>query len=342
MGHLDKRKQGIRSTKSPAVNTIPNPMEEPPQFPLNDKTNMVFMTMVDIQDQTGHFPLTSNKGNNYVVMLYTVDANHIKSYPIKSRHRSELLCAYNDVYSYRHRSLLHKLDNESSRNVEAFITENNASFQYTPPEIHRTNITEHAIRTWKNHFVAIGSGVAKLYCLSNWCKDLEQTDITLNMMRPCTQNPNLSAHEALEGMFSLQAARHGAIMPSKPVHQSHYGHWSCPSNRYIHFYSPYPAHTNHQRNADCIAKAIKNLENAINGRPPTHQNELEAIDKICNLITSCQVTPGLWCHKWCPVTFSLVVDDFGIKTVGLKHTKNLKEALQKYYTISVECTCKLF
>ncbi|KAL7474432.1 hypothetical protein ACHAW6_000402, partial [Cyclotella cf. meneghiniana] len=27
----------------------------------------------------------------------------------------------------------------------------------------------------------------------------------------------------------------------------------------------------------------------------------------------CQFTPGLWHHKWRPVTFSLVDDDFGVK-----------------------------
>ncbi|KAL7479396.1 hypothetical protein ACHAW6_005128 [Cyclotella cf. meneghiniana] len=56
----------------------------------------------------------------------------------------------------------------------------------------------------------------------------------------------------------------------------------------------------------------------------------------------CQFTPGLWCHKWHPVTFSLVVDDFGIKTVGLIHAKHLKEALQQYYTVYVDWTGQLF
>ena len=131
-----------------------NPIAAPPQLPLNDKTNMVFMTMVDIQgqlytDQTGRFPITSNRGNNYVVIFYTVDANHIKTYPIKSHHRSELLRAYNDVHSYLcmwgYQPQLHKLDNESSCDVKTFITDNNASFQYTPPKIHWTNIMERAI-----------------------------------------------------------------------------------------------------------------------------------------------------------------------------------------------------
>ena len=96
MGHLDQRQQGIRSTKATAVTSTTDSIEEPHHLPLNDKANMVFMTMVDIDgqlftDQMGRFPLTSNRGNNYVVIFYTVDANHIKSYPIKSCHRSELL-----------------------------------------------------------------------------------------------------------------------------------------------------------------------------------------------------------------------------------------------------------
>ncbi|KAL7474481.1 hypothetical protein ACHAW6_000454, partial [Cyclotella cf. meneghiniana] len=45
----------------------------------------------------------------------------------------------------------------------------------------------------------------------------------------------------------------------------------------------------------------------------------------------CQFTPGLWHHKWRPITFSLVVDDFGVKTVRLTYAKHLKNTLQKYY-----------
>ena len=34
-------------------------------------------------------------------------------------------------------------------------------------------------------------------------------------------------------------------------------------------------------------------------------------------------TPGLWRHKTCPISFSLCVDDFGIKYVGRKHAEHL-------------------
>lgn len=46
----------------------------------------------------------------------------------------------------------------------------------------------------------------------------------------------------------------------------------------------------------------------------------------------CRYTPGLWKHRWRPVTFTLVVDDFGIKYVGDHNAQHLLNALQQNYT----------
>jgi hypothetical protein len=40
-------------------------------------------------------------------------------------------------------------------------------------------------------------------------------------------------------------------------------------------------------------------------------------------------THGLWTHDTRPITFSLVVDDFGIKYVGQEHTDHLKASIEK-------------
>ena len=45
----------------------------------------------------------------------------------------------------------------------------------------------------------------------------------------------------------------------------------------------------------------------------------------------CQHTMGLWKHRWRPVTFTLVVDDFGVKYVGKTHAEHLLKCLNKYY-----------
>jgi hypothetical protein len=41
----------------------------------------------------------------------------------------------------------------------------------------------------------------------------------------------------------------------------------------------------------------------------------------------CINTPGLWRHKTRPITFSLVVDDFGVKYVGKEHADHLINCL---------------
>ena len=43
---------------------------------------------------------------------------------------------------------------------------------------------------------------------------------------------------------------------------------------------------------------------------------------------------GFWKHKWGPIQFSLVVDDFGVKYKGKEHTQHLMNALKKDYEIS--------
>jgi hypothetical protein len=52
--------------------------------------------------------------------------------------------------------------------------------------------------------------------------------------------------------------------------------------------------------------------------------------------THSETTPGLWSHEWCPISFSLVVDDFGVKYIREEHAQHLLQTVQKYYTCSFE------
>ena len=53
-------------------------------------------------------------------------------------------------------------------------------------------------------------------------------------------------------------------------------------------------------------------------------------------------TPGLWKHQTRPITFTLVVDDFGIKYVGTDHAQHLIDTLRKYYTVETDWTGSLY
>ena len=50
----------------------------------------------------------------------------------------------------------------------------------------------------------------------------------------------------------------------------------------------------------------------------------------------CQFTPSLWRHTWRPITFTLVVDDFGVKFEGDCHANHLKKILEQYYEVSID------
>jgi hypothetical protein len=47
-----------------------------------------------------------------------------------------------------------------------------------------------------------------------------------------------------------------------------------------------------------------------------------------------ELTPGFWTHDWRPVSFSLCVDDFGVKYTGKQHADHLMSILKKHYNIS--------
>jgi hypothetical protein len=53
-------------------------------------------------------------------------------------------------------------------------------------------------------------------------------------------------------------------------------------------------------------------------------------------------TPNLWWHKWRPLSFVLIVDDFVIKFVGQQHADHLLQALQEDYKVTTDWTGSKF
>jgi hypothetical protein len=86
---MDQQRQGVQSTQ-PAPTTVPlqvpdifdDRMEDVPQEPHNARTHFVFMVIYEINgnvftNQTGRFPITSNRSHAYVVAFYIFDTNTI-------------------------------------------------------------------------------------------------------------------------------------------------------------------------------------------------------------------------------------------------------------------------
>ena len=49
-------------------------------------------------------------------------------------------------------------------------------------------------------------------------------------------------------------------------------------------------------------------------------------------------TPGLWRHIFRPAQFTLVIDNFSVKFVGVEQLRNLAESLNKFYEILLDTT----
>jgi hypothetical protein len=78
------------------------------------------------------------------------------------------------------------------------------------------------------------------------------------------------------------------------------------------------------------------IQKGMYGLPQAGILAQELLKKCLNKHGYCQspLTPGLWRHDFRPISFTLCVDDFGIKYVGCEHAKHLASILSKHYRCS--------
>ena len=56
----------------------------------------------------------------------------------------------------------------------------------------------------------------------------------------------------------------------------------------------------------------------------------------------CVNTPGLWTHKTRPISFTLVVDDFGVKYANQEDVEHLIASIKQMYTLTKDWTGDLY
>ena len=89
-GHIPQVKQNIRSTKLQSTSTITKSKDT--------KNNLVFvkhydMTKLICSDQTDRFPVTSDRGNKYMIVVLDNDSNAILSEPPSYMHFPKYMIA---------------------------------------------------------------------------------------------------------------------------------------------------------------------------------------------------------------------------------------------------------
>jgi hypothetical protein len=204
MGHMNQRRQNIRSTSKTPIADKPTADTD-----LGTKTHLVYAVLVDqgqlYTDLTGKFPVQSSKGNSYFMVCYVYDCNYVKVIPMKSQSASEWVNAYDTIDQELtvkgFKPKLQTLDNEASTALKNFFTANDVEYQLVPPHCHRRNAAELAIRTFKEHFVAGFSSVEPTFPLHLWDRLLPQAEITLSLLRTSRLHPQLSAAAHFHGLL---------------------------------------------------------------------------------------------------------------------------------------------
>jgi hypothetical protein len=148
--HLHQQHKNVRSTK-------PNPSKpspEPSFKRLDQRTNLVFANVFEptgqiYTDLPGCFPIQSNRGNQYICVLYNYNSNAILAKPMKNCTDREMVRAFKHLHAYLCDRGLHpklqKLDSEASAALQHAMREEAIDYQLVPPHVHRRNATERAI-----------------------------------------------------------------------------------------------------------------------------------------------------------------------------------------------------
>ena len=160
-------------------------------------------------DQTGRFPVDSDRGHKYIFMLCDTDVDFIYAVPIKSKKKTELIRAfkegYDELVKCGFQPVIHRTDHETSNDLVAAIEEKGLDYEIMPPSNHRRNPAERAIQTFKAHFISVINGLDKEFPEGAWDLLLPQTNMTLNMLRPCGVNEAHSAYSYIYGAYDFNA-----------------------------------------------------------------------------------------------------------------------------------------
>ena len=207
MGHLDQEKTNLQSTKyvqqQPKLPTISTELLREKSFEILNTIIPFTAKEISYGDLTGSFPYTSSRGSKYLYIMYNYDANAILVAPLKSRQDHEIKTVWEQLLTrltkHGHVTKHFVINNECSWDLRKTTKNKNMDFQLVPQHNHRVNAAERSIRTFKAHFLSTLATCDPEYSISEWRRLLQQSEMTLNLLRVARCNPKLSAYAYLEG-----------------------------------------------------------------------------------------------------------------------------------------------
>ena len=101
-------------------------------------------------DQTGKFPIMSQRGHQLGMILYNYDTNGILATGVQSRKASNLINVYEVLYQRLRdagiKLIIQQLDNEVSEAMIGCIKEKKMDYQLASPHNHCLNLAERIVQ----------------------------------------------------------------------------------------------------------------------------------------------------------------------------------------------------
>ena len=108
---------------------------------------------------------------------------------------------FDNLTSKGYKPKINIMDNQATKHIKAFLTEQQCQLQLVEPHNHRLNAAERAIQTFKDAFIAALATTDSNFPLQLWDKITPQVQNTLNMMRASRINQTISAYKQLNGPY---------------------------------------------------------------------------------------------------------------------------------------------
>ncbi len=188
------------------------PIRHGPNYIVEDKDSSIgnifcFGAFADKQtgilynDLTGSFPYMSLEGNVCFLIVYHCKSNAILALPISGLDNNTIFAAYKTQFEFLeskgHKIRLNVMDNQCTKQIKKNLTANDCDLMLVEPHNHRVNVAEHAIQTFKDHFISALATTDSKFPLQLWDKLTSQVKNTLNLMQASCIDPSMSAYEAI-------------------------------------------------------------------------------------------------------------------------------------------------
>ncbi len=138
-------------------------------------------------------------------ILYHYKPNSILASPIAGLDNKSIFGAYKtrfrELEAKGFKPKLNVMDNQATKHIKQFLTENKCRLQLVEPHNHRVNAAERAIQTFKDAFITALAMTDSDFPLQLWDKITPQMQDTLNMMRASRVDPTKLAYEILNGPY---------------------------------------------------------------------------------------------------------------------------------------------